>query len=370
MGIDKIQHFPFPTSPDEKSIDKAIELLKFLGALESSAQSQYPSITKLGKTLQLFPIHPRYAKMLVLGKQGECLPFIIAIVASLSVQNHPFLQNASLPDSPTPEDEQTKKKTRPFPYIHPLSDLLTLLKAVGAYEFATFKNHQNPTEFCEKNQLHDRTMNEIHLLRLQLGELVNSYTSSTIERFSTEMEAEQREAYQEKIDNDLKANTIKNLLPPSDKQELILRQIICSGLCDRVATLARNQPIVLEGTFFSLSPSPPFLLSLLLLSSYKYFLPSSLFLLLIPSFPFSLLLSFPPSLTAILYSFTPFSLSFSLLLSLSLPSSFLPLPSSIPSLPSPLSFLLCTLGPPFPFPFLLVNHGGMFFFYLFVSLVL
>src|SRR3990167_2363046 len=35
-------------------------------------------------------IHPRYSKMLVLGKQGECFPFVIAIIASLSVQNHPF----------------------------------------------------------------------------------------------------------------------------------------------------------------------------------------------------------------------------------------------------------------------------------------
>lgn len=33
-----------------------------------------------------FPVAPRYAKMLALGKQHGCLPYIIALVSALSVK--------------------------------------------------------------------------------------------------------------------------------------------------------------------------------------------------------------------------------------------------------------------------------------------
>ena len=45
-----------------------------------------PTITPLGRTMAQFPIAPRYAKMLALGRQHGCLPYIIVIVATLSVR--------------------------------------------------------------------------------------------------------------------------------------------------------------------------------------------------------------------------------------------------------------------------------------------
>ena len=45
-----------------------------------------PSITALGRTMAQFPVAPRYAKMLALGRQHGCLPYVIAIVAALSVK--------------------------------------------------------------------------------------------------------------------------------------------------------------------------------------------------------------------------------------------------------------------------------------------
>ena len=44
------------------------------------------TITPLGKTMSCFPISPRYAKMLAIGHQQDLLPYVIAIVAALSVQ--------------------------------------------------------------------------------------------------------------------------------------------------------------------------------------------------------------------------------------------------------------------------------------------
>lgn len=33
-----------------------------------------------------FPVSPRYAKMLALGKQQDCLPYVIAVVAAMTVR--------------------------------------------------------------------------------------------------------------------------------------------------------------------------------------------------------------------------------------------------------------------------------------------
>ena len=43
-------------------------------------------ITELGRTMSQFPIAPRYAKMLTLGHQHSLLPYVVTIVAALSVQ--------------------------------------------------------------------------------------------------------------------------------------------------------------------------------------------------------------------------------------------------------------------------------------------
>jgi ATP-dependent RNA helicase DHX37/DHR1 len=43
-------------------------------------------ITPLGKTMAYFPVSPRYGKMLALGHQRDLLPYVVAIVAALSVQ--------------------------------------------------------------------------------------------------------------------------------------------------------------------------------------------------------------------------------------------------------------------------------------------
>ena len=47
-------------------------------------------ITTLGRTMVQFPVAPRFAKMLSLGRQHGCLPYIIAIVATLSVKVYCF----------------------------------------------------------------------------------------------------------------------------------------------------------------------------------------------------------------------------------------------------------------------------------------
>jgi ATP-dependent RNA helicase DHX37/DHR1 len=130
LGIDRVLSFPFPSPPDRIQLKQAIQHLQYIGALEMidnkassgvrTKEDAVPRITKLGKTISYFPVAPRYAKMLVLGKQGGCMPYVVAIVAALSVQD-PLLREAYLPpeeqdneddDANEAADEFSDKKTR------------------------------------------------------------------------------------------------------------------------------------------------------------------------------------------------------------------------------------------------------------------
>lgn len=106
MNIDAVINFPFPTPPDRPSLTKAERVLTTLGALELPAASRMVGgavkqgtvggkITDLGKAMSLFPVSPRYAKMLVSGRQHGCLPYVIASVAVLAVGD-PFLREEAL----------------------------------------------------------------------------------------------------------------------------------------------------------------------------------------------------------------------------------------------------------------------------------
>lgn len=100
MHIDTVTNFPFPTPPDRTSLRKAEKLLMQLGALESvpgKPLSADGRITELGKAMALFPLSPRFAKMLVSGQQHGCLPYVIAIVSALSVGD-PFIHEEVLRD--------------------------------------------------------------------------------------------------------------------------------------------------------------------------------------------------------------------------------------------------------------------------------
>ena len=106
MNIDQVVNFPFPTPPDRGSLAKAEKLLVSLGALSKPTISRMiggtsmlsvegGKITDLGKAMAGYPVAPRFGKMLVLGDQGGCLPYVTAIVACLSVGD-PFLHENAL----------------------------------------------------------------------------------------------------------------------------------------------------------------------------------------------------------------------------------------------------------------------------------
>ena len=182
MHIDAVVNFPFPTPPDRESLQKAEKVLTHLGALAPAkgGSTLGGSITDIGRTMSLFPLSPRFSRMLVSGRQHGCLPYVITIVSALSVGD-PFLREESLDLDKEESDEEEEdeemqhltseavraKEARRLrrkaffqsQALHAAlgnssSDVLRILSVVGAYEFAGGGH-----KFCEEHFVRPKVRN-------------------------------------------------------------------------------------------------------------------------------------------------------------------------------------------------------------------
>ncbi len=76
-GIDEIASFCWLEPPEPQALARAEQLLADLGAISSSG------ITELGRRMLAFPVHPRYARMLLAAHEYRCVP-AIALIAALT----------------------------------------------------------------------------------------------------------------------------------------------------------------------------------------------------------------------------------------------------------------------------------------------
>ncbi|CAG8444457.1 12685_t:CDS:10 [Funneliformis mosseae] len=230
MNIDTVLNFPFPTPPDHDKLRKAENLLQYLGALNENGR-----ITELGRTMATFPIAPRFSKMLIIGQQHGCLPYIIAIVSALTVGD-PFIKDFHLDNNRNSDEEEENEDDRSneLSGIHkenilqkerrklirksfydvqkkhsgldPTSDILKLLSVVGAYEY-----EGGTDKFCESNFVRPKAMQEIHKLRGQITNIVQMNCPGVDVCVDPKMK------------------------PPSTIQIKALKQIITAGFIDQVA---------------------------------------------------------------------------------------------------------------------------------------
>ncbi|SPO30585.1 related to ECM16 - putative DEAH-box RNA helicase [Ustilago trichophora] len=287
MNIDNVANFPFPTPPDRVALKKAEQILTHLGALEAPAVASvsigknkrklnHAQVTELGRTMTLFPVSPRYAKMLAQGQQHGCLPYIVAMVAALSIGD-PFIREQLIEEEygdrrargTNSDDDQNgeggddydrafgkmdgdselnselqnvtngetldkeRRKARRAKYFATmrkfealgagLSDTFRLLSVVGAYEYSG-----GSVTFCDKNFLRAKAMEEIHKLRAQLCSLI----SSTFPDLSSSL-------------------SNPKLAPPNETQLKVIRQLIASAYIDQVAVradLISNESVVSSST--------------------------------------------------------------------------------------------------------------------------
>ena len=100
-GIDDISNFPWLEKPESKALERAESLLEDLGAIGAAATSPRltdragvgaaPSkaITEIGRRMLRFPVHPRYARMLLAAQEYGCVRSV-ALMAALT-QGRNFL---------------------------------------------------------------------------------------------------------------------------------------------------------------------------------------------------------------------------------------------------------------------------------------
>ena len=67
-GIDDIENFAWLEKPNPESLERTITLLTDLGALDHNG-----NLTEVGQKMVSFPMHPRYARMLLAGEEYECV---------------------------------------------------------------------------------------------------------------------------------------------------------------------------------------------------------------------------------------------------------------------------------------------------------
>ncbi|KAG1742366.1 P-loop containing nucleoside triphosphate hydrolase protein [Suillus paluster] len=232
MNIDAVVNFPFPTPPDRQVLKKA-ETVPYSIPLVSQARVSMSTIggqvTPLGKAMSLFPLSPRFSRMLVGSQQHGCLPYVISIVAAMSVGD-PFLREEGLDgDSDSDSDneglahiknasirakEVRRTRRRAFfesQQVHGSlgnsnSDIFRLLSVVGAYEYSG-----GGRQFCKDHFVRPKAMEEIHKLRAQLSSIAQANFQSAEVGFN------------------------KNIRPPNDIQLKAIRQLLTAAFIDQVA---------------------------------------------------------------------------------------------------------------------------------------
>ncbi|EHK20055.1 uncharacterized protein TRIVIDRAFT_224234 [Trichoderma virens Gv29-8] len=230
MNLQNVVNFPFPTPPDRQMLAKAEKLLTYLSAISPSGQ-----VTKVGTTMSMFPLSPRFARILLVGHLHNCLPYTIALVAGLSAAEVYLAENQAIPALAEKEDtairtaadviEEDRQANvrrlfnqvhKNFCFLDDKSDAIKLLQVVG--EFA----HEPTEQWCEAHFVRYKVLKEIQQLRKQITDLLRA----NIPSFAALQ-------YQEKLD------------PPSPKQVSALKQMTAAGFLDQVAIRA------------DLAPNPP-----------------------------------------------------------------------------------------------------------------
>ncbi|XP_044514671.1 probable ATP-dependent RNA helicase DHX37 [Gracilinanus agilis] len=233
LNIEKVVNFPFPSPPPLEALVSAEELLIALGALREPPQTGRVKqlqgaklscpISPLGRTMATFPVAPRYAKMLALSQRHECLPYVITIVAAMTIRE--LFEDFDRPAASEEEQAQLKGRKARVSQVQrlwagrgpslKLGDMMVLLGAVGACEFSGCT-----PRFCDANGLRYKAMMEVRRLRGQLTTAVTSLGSHPGLFVDPKMK------------------------PPTEDQVTFLRQVVLAGLGDHVARRIRGEELL------------------------------------------------------------------------------------------------------------------------------
>ncbi|HEX7516481.1 MAG TPA: ATP-dependent helicase HrpB [Chthoniobacterales bacterium] len=125
-GVEEIGSFRWLEAPDPQALSRAEQLLVDLGALHAGEAAS--SVTPLGRRMLAFPVHPRYARMLLAAQQYRCMP-AVALIAALT-QGRTLLRRL--------EGKQAREDREDVLGSDAESDLFTLMRAFRYAENSRF----------------------------------------------------------------------------------------------------------------------------------------------------------------------------------------------------------------------------------------
>ena len=143
-GVDDLRKFRWLEKPDEISLTHAEELLEDLGAIGHDKK-----ITLIGRKMLAFPLHPRYARMLLAAQEYNCV-YQACLVAALTQGRDLLLRNCGKDVETLREDLLGEKSS---------SDFWILMRA-WSYAF----NNQFRMDACRKLGIHAVTAKQVGLL--------------------------------------------------------------------------------------------------------------------------------------------------------------------------------------------------------------
>ncbi len=82
LGLGEVGEFPFIEPPGSRAIADGYQLLHELNAIDEQRR-----LTKLGRELSRLPLDPKIARLLLAGKQYQCLTEIVIIASALALQD-------------------------------------------------------------------------------------------------------------------------------------------------------------------------------------------------------------------------------------------------------------------------------------------
>ena len=139
-GVEDLRKFRWLEKPDEISLTHAEELLADLGAIHEN------KITAIGRKMLAFPLHPRYARMLLAAQTYGCV-YQACLVAALTQGRGLLLRNCGKEVDSVREDLLGEKAS---------SDFWILMRA---WSFAF--NNQFRVDACRKLGIHAVTAKQV-----------------------------------------------------------------------------------------------------------------------------------------------------------------------------------------------------------------
>lgn len=156
MSADTLQSFPFVDRPPKRSMQRGLETLIQLGALDDKM-----ALTETGRLMASLPAAPKLARALLESVRIGCVDAMVSAAAMLSVEGGVFL-------SPPAKRDTARAAQRRF--VSPKGDTVALVNALES--FVGTEGKEKRVQFCKEHFLNFRSLASAMHIRQQLRDIL------------------------------------------------------------------------------------------------------------------------------------------------------------------------------------------------------